>query len=614
MNLDAWWRADKGSASKSLREYVRRIEQSQGDQFDRFVKLEVLYDPNSKLARSSGEQLAHVEENAIASNVDTVTAVVASTEILARYQTDGGDWGQQRLARHLEWYSEELSKLLGIHPKCRRSFKECAKKGVGMTKASIVFDEPRVDHVMVENIVVDDDECRGGRAPRRMYQWDYIDIDELCGRFPKHEEQIRTVTKTSRAWRGGSASSMLNNDAEILWAWSLPIGRKGVKGYVPGRVVCCLDTLNLMDEKWEDDFFPFAIGVWSDRAESFYGISGAERIAGIQRALNRRNWQIERQLDQAALPTTYVRPADANLTVKSSRVGSMAVCKGDYPQTVVPPAVSGETYQSRLDLKESASEEFGQSRMATHATKPAGIDSGVALREYKDQSTQRFALQEKMFEQLVLDTIWLAVWCCKKLGAKAPTVTRHARFGGTKLPWSKVDPRELKVQIAAASTLNRSPAGRKQLVIEMAQAGIVSQEEARELMQYSDVERTLSLHTASLESVEHCIDQIADGKQVMPNPFMNLKMCVWRGQNELLLWSAMEEDAGPPEEILESLRQFVVQAAWMVDQANAKAANTNAVPGAMPMDPAAMPPLPGPEMGAAPVSAMAPQAMNLRAG
>ena len=150
----------------------------------------MLYDPNSKLAGESGEQLAHVEENAIASNVDTVTAVVAATEILARYQTDGADWSQQRQARHLEWYSEELSKDLSVHPKCRRSFKECTKKGVGLTKASVVFDEPRIEHVMVENIVVDDDECRGGRAPRRMYQWEHIDIDELCARFPKHEEQI----------------------------------------------------------------------------------------------------------------------------------------------------------------------------------------------------------------------------------------------------------------------------------------------------------------------------------------------------------------------------------------------------------------------------------------
>jgi hypothetical protein len=52
------------------------------------------------------------------------------------------------------------------------------------------------------------------------------------------------------------------------------------------------------------------------------------------------------------------------------------------------PAVSGETYQSRKDLRQSANEEFGQTTMATHGAKPPGIESGIALREYKDQ-TQR---------------------------------------------------------------------------------------------------------------------------------------------------------------------------------------------------------------------------------
>jgi hypothetical protein len=62
---------------------------------------------------------------------------------------------------------------------------------------------------------------------------------------------------------------------------------------------------------------------WIPRAKSWYGISGAERVAGIQRALNKRNWQIEKQNDNIALPTTWVRPADANMTTKTSRIGNI---------------------------------------------------------------------------------------------------------------------------------------------------------------------------------------------------------------------------------------------------------------------------------------------------
>src|SRR5690606_30608343 len=136
-----------------------------------------------------------------------------------------------------------------------------------------------------------------------------------------------------------------------------------------------------------------------------------------QRALNRRNLQIERALDLAAFPTTYVRQADANLAVKTqNQIGQVVVYKSDKPHTEIPPVVSGETYRSRDELKISAGEESGVNRMLAHGTKPAGIDSGVAMREYRDQTTQRFALQERAFEKLNLDVDWLILDACKDLG------------------------------------------------------------------------------------------------------------------------------------------------------------------------------------------------------
>jgi hypothetical protein len=65
--------------------------------------------------------------------------------------------------------------------------------------------------------------------------------------------------------------------------------------------------------------------------------------------------------------------------------------------------------------------------MVTHGAKPAGIDSGVALREYKDQTTQRFAQQEKSFEQLVLDTIEFAARrAARSSGEGADDLAPHA--------------------------------------------------------------------------------------------------------------------------------------------------------------------------------------------
>lgn len=599
-----WWKVPRGRVHDAVSAAVRSMEETQGEIFDRFVKLEVLYDPNTPIAHDDDDAVANVSENACASNVDALAAAISTTDIRARVMTDGADWKTQRRARHLEWYAEEQKIKLGVMPKCRSAFKESEKKGNGLTKTTWRFGKPLVEHVLVENIVVDPNECRDGRTPKQMHEWVTCDADELMARFPKFEVEIDRARAQGwrQTWRSTARSLVSsNNDVTYLESFRLPVGEKGEPGYRAGRHTIVINGQDLLDEKWEDEIFPYAVIKFTERVTSWYGIGGIERIAGIQRALNKRNWQIERQLEYGALPTTYVRPADANLSVKSTRVGAVAVVKGDYPHTVTPTAVSPETYKSRIDLRESAQNEFGQTSMAVHGAKPPGLDSGIALREFKDQTTTRYALQEAAFEQLVLDTIWLVLWCCKKLGAKAPVMTRHSRFGSRRIKWSDVDMGDVRVQLQAASNLNRTPAGRMQLVIEFAQAGIISQESARRLLTHPDLESELSLYTAALETVEYALDEIADGRIMMPEPFFNLKMVVWRGQQEYLKWYV----DGAPEETLEALRQFIVQAAY-IDSTRA-AANQNAAPGAeMPM------PANEQDIGA-PTAALAPQAMQLRA-
>lgn len=643
-SYEPWWKADRGIAHDKTFEYCKRIESEQSDLFDRFCKLEGLYDPYSPNAgdEDTERRLANVTENVVASNVDTVYAAVATNQVRARFMTDDADWSHQRRARHLEWYAEGLGKTLEVHRKCRLAFKEAAKKGTGLIKVyADRWDDVRVEHVQVEEIVVPENDTRSGGSPMQMHHVQRsVDREQLKAEYPEFADQIdaahgRRTTNIGRGYR-----PMSDDKIVVIHSIRLPIGKrpkgkpkKGEKRdrsaprYVPGREVIAIENCDLVDRPYHKPFFPYAVITWSDRSGSFYGISGAERIAGIQKALNLRNWQIQRILDQNAMLTTYVRPADGNLTVKGTKAGNIAVCKGDYPHTPNPPQVASETYQSRIQLKDSAFEEFGVSRLAAQSHKPAGLDSGAALREYRDQTTQRFAPQEQDFEQLVLDTNWLMLDVCKDLGTSAPIVSRVSRWK-PRLEWSKVDMGDVRVQIAAASTLPRTPAGRHQLVIEWAQAGIVSQDDARRLMNHPDLGRAMSLYTADLESIEEQLEAILDGEEgIVPEPFDNLAMVVWRGTREY----HNVRIAGAPEDILEGLRTYIVQGAFIEDQKE-KAATASAAPampgampmdpmagampppGGMPMDPAAMPMSAGVPQGPAPTSALAPQAMDLMAG
>jgi len=585
--------------------YVSEVERSQSDLFDRFNKLAFLYDSYSR--SYLGDRRAKdalVSENVIASNVDTVSAAISATEVRPRIMTDDADWSTQRRARKLEHYTSDLIRSHDVHKQARRGFKEGALKGTGLVKVyPDRFNRIQVERVLVDDIIVDNVEARL-REPQQMHHRMFIDKEVLKSSFPDSSKDIdnmnvgSTTMGVQRLW----ADYRPIDDSEVvaIESWYLPLGVEGHDDYKPGRHTICVDGADLLDEEWEKERFPFAVFKWSERPIGWYGIGGAERIAGHQRELNKTNWQIDRQIQQLAVPVTYIRPADAKLSIQTTnRAGTFVVIKGEYPKTILPQAVSAEQYARREAIKASAFEEFGVSRMAASAAKPGGLDSGVALREYRDQTTQRFALQEQDFENYVLDIAWLMLDVCKDLGDDAPEVVRRSRFGPKVIEWSDVDMGEVRVQMYAASALAKTPAGRTQLALEMAQAGVISQDEARRLMRHPDNERALSLYTSGIEALERIIEDILDGERLVPEPNQPLKLGIWRFTQAINL----AESDGAPEEVIENLRTWLNTAAWMLDEQERKesemaAAAQVAQQAALAPPPEALPPAAGPDVAA----------------
>lgn len=620
-----WWNAEKGKVFSRLFAQVTEIVQRQSAMYTRFVRSEAMYDPNNVAVTNQymhGDVAAHITENLIASNVDTMGAAIAATEISPAVDTDGADWSKQLTAIELEWYAEQLKRRYGVMNVARLNFTETGKKGTGV--AIVVADQwnqPGVHSVLPDDVVVDELETRYGDAPRQ-YHWRRSNVskERLKQEFPQFADEIDAAgTSRGRDYlrRGGYLITREFECVEI-WSWFLPIGKKGRKGYRPGRFVRCIDGCDLVDEKYEKDRAPISKIAPRPRAGGWFGISVAERIAGHQRAVNKRHWQWDRILDQNASPIRRVRPVDANMAVKTqNELGTIAVVQGEVIPMEVPSPVSPQIVEHLNALSNKASQETGVSQMMSRATKPAGLDSGEALREYHDKTTVRFAPDEQAFEDHVLDILWLLVDLCKDLGADAPEMVRTTRFGTKTIKWSDVDMGEFKIQLKAKASLNSTRAGREQTLIEWAQAGVISTDQFRRLIGHPDLESEISLYTAAMESADDDIEAIANGGHVMPEPFGNLKMMAWRGQQRYLRWKR----SGAPEDRLEDLRTYVVTANWMDAQRNAPVMNQNAAPGAQPgaqpgmppgpPGPGAMPQLPaGPPGVATPSAAFAPTAMQ----
>jgi len=580
--IERWYNAEKDDElhldlPTKVFQYVEELERVQSDLYERFFRLNCLYDPYFRLATYSEPvemQDRLVSENVVASSIDTVVGIIATAEVRPRVLIDSGDWEDHRRATRLSWYSEGLGKQLNVHPLAVSGFKDAALKGSGLTKVWVDWNaaEIKAQRVPIEDIVVPDGECRGGRSPKQMHHRQFVDKEELKLEHPEFAEEIENSSgggEVDAAWTSWAGYRPVQQDHTIIIeSWHLPYGKKGSKNYSPGRHTISLRDFAIVDEEYHKPYFPFARMAWTERAAGWYAIGGGERIAGHQRRLNKLNRGIDRQQDQLANPTTWVQLPDANIAAKTTnRLGTIAVYKAAIPKTVIPQAVSPEQYGRLRDVKDSAFEEVGVSRLAASAKKPGRLDSGAALREFRDQSTQRFAPQEKNYEQYVLDIHWLAVDGARDMamreGFSAPVVIKKLARGSKKLEWKDVDTGELRIQMQAAATLSRTPAGRTQMVLEWAQAGILNQDEARKLLSPFDpldLDKAMSLYTASLDDIDMSIEEALDGDIVIPEPYQNLKLGIWRFQQSYL----QEKGHGASDEILENLRQWIVQAAHIV--------------------------------------------------
>lgn len=574
MNTASWWTADKGEVHRTLIDYVRGIDQAQFKIFDKFKKLEALYDPErsypaigmntNMLDRLRAIRPRNADgrmiENIISQNINTLAAQVATIDIRATFDTDGAEWSEQRRARAREWYTEELVTKYDVIAKCAHAFKVgTSLKGTGCMKVyADKFDRLCVDHVRVDNVVVDERACPDGN-PLEMFYRDVRDADAFAAEFPKLRKEIEAARGRYMRWAGWLP--MQRSDIIVLEGWRLPVGARSHENYVAGRHVICFEGSDVFDEEFHDEDFPIAAHRYCKPPAGWYGIGMGEELASYQRALNRRNGQIDAQINHNSHPIIMAQRIDARIAAQTvNTLGTIGVYDGRQPPQVnFGPAVSQDVVASRNDIKISAQGQSGVSPLAMQSKIPARLETGAGVREWAGAKTERFAEQEKDLERFVIDIIVRMLKVCRDLGPKAPKMVRRSKFGKRSLDWKNVGTDDIRAQIGVASSLSRTRAGRIDLVTQLAEAQIIGVDEARRLIRHPDIEREMSLYNAAIESVDECLEEIADGAVVMPEPFMNLKMCAWRGQQQYLIWRGRKA----PEAILENLRMFTVNSIWM---------------------------------------------------
>lgn len=582
----AWWKArSKEQRAKEMLTTAAFLKEGQAGRFRQAAIFARLYG-NVSLFNFVGSNFSKIDSqnnlpsdrptfNLIQSAADTLTSRISQNRPSPVFLTDNSDYKERNLAKKLNNFIQGEFYALKAYEQGTICLRDSEVIGTGCLKVFRQNDKVALERTLITELLVDQNDAIYG-APRTMYQVKLVDRDVLAEEFG----DTSVIGSAARATVDNSEDSAKSTSdmVMVVESWHLPSG----KDATDGRHVIACSSGSLVDEPYTKDKFPFVFLHYSPRLLGFWAQGLAEQLMGTQLEINSLLHTITRAIKLVGVPRVFVE--DGSKVLKSAfnnDIGSIITFRGTKPSYEVAQCVPQELYAQLQRLIDYGYQQCGVSSMQASAQKPAGLNSGEAIRSYDDISTDRFATLSRRYDNFFIDLAYqvidLAKDICEETG-KYSTVYPN-KNGVKEIDLKKADLLKdtFVIQCFNMSSLPRDPAGRMQKVTEMIQAGMVTLREGRRLLDYPDLQQIETLANASEERIFQILDEIVeDGKYTPPDPFMSLVLAeeLVVSYINLYVGAKLEEDRA------ELLRTFFTQIQGMKPQ-------PAPAPGAMPGAPGA---------------------------
>jgi hypothetical protein len=477
----------------------------------------------SKISSTQNSNKDRLSYNIVQSGIDTVTAKMAKNKPKPMFLTSGGNWKMQSRAKKLNKFVdgvfyENKSHFMGID-----AFRDGAVLGDGLIHVFDYHNRVKWERVMPSELYVDPIEAFDGNA-RQLHRIKNVDRQVLIDMFPDKKRRILEANSAS-----SDMLTQYQNVSDVVTvceSWHLPSGPDAKDGLH----VITLENELLFVEDWTKNYFPFARFSWGKRLYGYWGQGGAEQIQNIQLEINKLLWVKQRSLHLAGSFKIFLE--NGSKVVKehlNNDIGAIVTYTGTRPEYVIPPVVPMELDTQINWLKEAGYEQLGISMLSAASQKPAGLNSGKALREYNDIESDRFMVIGQQWEQFFLDLSRLSIDVAKGIydrEGKYEVKVPGKNFIQT-IDWKDVDldDDEYVMKMFPVSSLPQEPAGRLQTVQEYVQAGFISPRTAKRLLDFPDLEAVDNLEDAAEDYLTQCFEKMTeDGEYVPPDQFDNLQL------------------------------------------------------------------------------------------
>jgi hypothetical protein len=445
------------------------------------------------------------------------------------------------------------------------------------------------------------------RKPRSYFHLRPIERSHLQDLFPKQADELGKA-KTRQFDAMGASSDAGGPTIDMVMtveAWHLPLYEGG-----PGGMRCyAVGPLILGEpEEYTHEFSPF---VWLYRqlpTLGMYAKSLCQEGAGLQKAINRLGRDCTKHEAMVIGHWLVELNSKVNTAGLNDQTG-IVTYEGTRP-TYEAPSPNSPTIYAQFDRLVNAFYELpGISRLAASSQKPAGLDSGEAIRTYADVTTQRFKPSYQLLQQFDAQVGRQVLSLARDIAEENPSYEVMAlgrgAFSLVKASETLLKEGDFRIRIAETNALADEPSSKLQEIAEMEAEGTLTPFTARRLKEdVPDLEAEMKRENSSYNLSEKRIAAILDGAPYEPpDPMMQLDDLPDGSPGAIrqaqLACLEAENDNVEPERVA-LLQRWVVQAQGLVPPPP-QAPPQFSTPGGAPMPP------PGAVPGGAPVPAQPPQ-------
>ena len=430
--------------------------------------------------RGYEETSSDVQQNIIKSCIDTLVSKIAAQKVRPFFNTVHGSFRDFQIVKQAQQYFDMLYDMQNVGQTADMVFRDCCifSKGVVWTDEL----DKQIKRALPFNVYTRPSEESYGKLTRIYYKQKQLPLTLL-------NEKYRKQIKTNLEY------------IDVGWYYDIVNHVKAVYIQQNNQIII---------EKYDRPTLPFVFIHYSCPVIGSDATSIVDLLYGIQIEID----TILQKITEASRlnpALTFFVPEGSQIKVSqlNNRVGNVVTYRPTpnmtgSPVTSATPAFIDDQYIQLLDnLKTTAYELTGISKLSAQSAKPVGIDSGLGLRTITNIESERFQTQ---FNQVIRMYVDIARTCIEVFDPNDDILPENQKR--VNLKWKDIvdEYENMSIQYSGADALSKDPATKLQQLQVLAQSGVIPTEKIAQLMEIPDLESGYSMANNSMNAVMSVID------------------------------------------------------------------------------------------------------------